>query len=104
MAGTQVVPWADVPTASAETIEEEYEAALGWLKTGGLNPLLFDFSGACWPGMNVTKVYMPQLTYAHVPSHPYLGHPRYYEVPQEMGAASRRLDITDLIADPLPFP
>jgi hypothetical protein len=47
---------------------------------------------------------MPQLTYAHVPSYPYLGHPRYYKVPQEMGVADHRLELSDLVPDPLPFP
>jgi ribosomal protein S12 methylthiotransferase accessory factor len=101
---SQVTPWNQVPTIVAKNQDEEYEIMMGWLRANGISPLLFDFSTACWPGVSVTKVYMPQVTLAHVPSHPYLGHPRYYEIPQKIGMADRRLELKDLVADPLPFP
>jgi ribosomal protein S12 methylthiotransferase accessory factor len=102
--GNQTIPWAQVPTTAARNADEEYEMMIGWLRDNNFSPLLFDFSAACWPGTFVTKVYMPQLTQAHVPSHPYLGHPRYYEIPQKTGMADHRLELHDLVADPLPFP
>jgi ribosomal protein S12 methylthiotransferase accessory factor len=102
--GRQVVPWDQVPTTTAKNLDEEYEIMTGWLRANDINPLLFDFGSACWPGVFVTKIYMPQLTYAHVPAYPYLGHPRYYEVPQRMGMADHRLELKDLVPDPLPFP
>lgn len=102
--GDKVIPWSQVPTSAGNCLDEEYEIILGWLRANRISPLLFDFNAACWPGVSVTKVFMPQVTLAHVPSHPYLGHPRYYEIPQKMGMVDRRLEVKDLVADPLPFP
>lgn len=103
-AGECIVPWEDVPTFCFKDVAEEYEAAMNWLRATELKPILLDFSGACWPGVSVTKVFVPQLTQACIPSHPYLGHPRFYELPQRLGMADRMLEFRDLNSDPVPFP
>lgn len=102
--GNQVVPWEDLPTLSFNGTVEEYDVALDWLRASGLRPIVLDFSGACWPEVSVTKVFVPQLTQACVPSHPYLGHPRFYELPQRLGMADRTLEFRDLNPGPVPLP
>lgn len=102
--GERVVPWEVVPTYCFNDVAEEYEAAMNWLRAAQLRPILLDFSGACWPGVSVTKVFVPQLTQACIPSHPYLGHPRFYKLPQQLGTTDRTLEFRDLNPDPIPFP
>jgi ribosomal protein S12 methylthiotransferase accessory factor len=99
-----VVPWDDVPGLSFNDVVEEYQAALSWSHAAGLTPIVMDFDSACWPGVFVTRVLVPQLTMACVPAHPYLGHPRYYELPRQLGFADRMLEFQDLNTDPIPFP
>lgn len=103
-AGERVVRWETVPTFSYNDVTESYEATLDWLRAARLRPIVVDFSGGCWPDMSVTKVLVPQLTQAGVPSHPYLGHSRFYELPQQLGFADRPLEFRDLNPDPLPLP
>jgi ribosomal protein S12 methylthiotransferase accessory factor len=98
------VSWDEVPTIAARDVDEEWEIVMPLLRERSINPIVFDFSSACWPGLSVTKVFMPQITFAHIPSHPYFGHPRYYEVPKRVGASDRALNWSDLLTRPLPFP
>ncbi len=103
MAGEKVLPWETVTTFHFSDEAEEYEVMLDWLAAMGLTPIVLDFSGACWPGVSVTKVFIPQLTQACIPSHPYLGHTRYSDLPQRLGLVDRRLEFRDLNSDPVPF-
>ena len=100
----ELVAWEAVPTFNFLDETEEYEAMIGWLRTTGLRPIVLDFSGACWNGVSITKVLIPQLTQACIPSHPYLGHPRFYELPLQLAMTKRRLEFRDLNRDPVPFP
>lgn len=99
-----VVPWDNVPSLSFNDEAEEYDAALNWLRATGLKPIVLEFNSACWSGVFVTKVLIPQLTMACVPAHPYLGHPRYYELPKRLGFTDRTLKFQELNTDPIPFP
>lgn len=103
-AGSEKVSWSTVPSLREDEGEEEYDAVIDLLRAANIHPIVLDFSISCWPNMHVTKVFMPQLTQAHIPSHPCLGHPRYYEVPIRLGLSDRRLELKDLNPDPLPFP
>jgi ribosomal protein S12 methylthiotransferase accessory factor len=103
-AGEHSVPWSDVPSLPSDDLDAEYEATIELLRAADINPILFDFSSACWSGVWVTKVFMPQVTQAHIPSHPYFGHPRYYEMPRRLSTTDRRLSLAELNPDPLPFP
>jgi ribosomal protein S12 methylthiotransferase accessory factor len=76
------------------------EASLGRRE---LNPIVLDLGGACPPGMAITKVYVPGLTHACPPRNPTLGHPRFYEIPRQLGFSDRRLTFEDLNPDPIPF-
>ncbi len=100
--GSETVRWDEIADHPFTSSSDAYEKMLGWAREAKLNPLLFDFSGACWPGVTVTKVFVPQLTQACLPSHPYLGHPRFYELPPALGR--RRLRFDELNTDPVPFP
>jgi ribosomal protein S12 methylthiotransferase accessory factor len=99
---TETVHWNDIVDHSFVGPEDTYQAALGWAKEAQLTPIAFDFSGACWPGVSVAKVLVPELTQACLPSHPYLGHPRFFNGP--LAAESRRRSYEDLNPNPVPFP
>jgi ribosomal protein S12 methylthiotransferase accessory factor len=96
------IAWVDIRDDEAADGAHEYEATLAWMAAAGMSPIMFDFGGACWSGVSVTKVFIPQLTQACVPSHPYLGHPRFYQPWPALGA--RPLAFQDLNQDPVPFP
>jgi ribosomal protein S12 methylthiotransferase accessory factor len=103
MANEQVVQWEAVPTFRFTEEAEEYEAMIEWLRSSDLRPVVLDFDSACWPEMSITKVFVPELTQACPPLDPTLGHPRFYELPQRLGKAERRLEFRDLTPDPIPF-
>ena len=100
----QVIPWDSVPTLQFNNEEEEYEATMDWVRAAKLKPIVLDFTGACGPGMWITKVLVPQLTQACAPADPILGHPRFYELPKQLGRADRVLEFRDLNSEPLPLP
>jgi len=104
LGSSQRIAWDDVPTSRSADEETELRTALDRFGALGIRPIAFDMTGACWPGIWVTKVFIPELTQACVPSHPYLGHPRYTELPFRLGLASRPLSFADLNTDPVPFP
>jgi ribosomal protein S12 methylthiotransferase accessory factor len=102
--GPAIVTWDEVPSISANDLDQEYTLVKGLLIERNIDPILFDFSDSCWPDAHLIKVFMPQLTHAHIPSHGYFGHPRYYSVPMQMGLQDRILTYGDLNQMPLPFP
>jgi ribosomal protein S12 methylthiotransferase accessory factor len=87
-----VVEWDAVPTRSFADLTEEYDAFLGLLSEYDLDPVVIDLDEACPDDVSLTKVIVPELTQAFIPSHPYLGHPRF-----------ARLPYGELSADPVPF-
>jgi ribosomal protein S12 methylthiotransferase accessory factor len=98
------IGWEAVPHLGCADEDEEYEAALLRLRKAGLNPVVIDLGSACWPGAHLVRVIIPEMTLACVAANPYLGHPRYYELPRSLGLADRRLRFGDLNPDPIPFP
>ena len=53
----------------------------------------------------LVRVFIPEITPAHVPNLPFLGHPRYYEAPIIFGLSNKPYTIEDLnIKEPVPFP
>lgn len=103
-ASEEVIAWDEVPTLRFDAPADEYDGALEWVRSAGLDPIVLDFDSACWPGMSITKVFVPQLTQACPPRNPTLGHPRFYELPVRLGKAARPLRFEDLNPDPIPFP
>lgn len=98
------IAWSDVPSLEFGSLDEEWTYVHDWLREARLDPVVIDFDAAAWPGVSAVKVLVPELTSAWVPSDPYLGHPRYYEVPAVLGRASAPLRFEDLNRLPLPFP
>lgn len=96
--------WDDVPSLPRKAETAEYDCVTEWLRKLKLKPIVLDFDGACWPGVSVVRVIVPELTPACVGAHPYLGHPRYYEIPQRLGFVDRKLTFAELNRDPIPFP
>ncbi|QOZ70140.1 YcaO-like family protein [Bradyrhizobium arachidis] len=102
--GPARVAWDQVPSISGSDLNGEYDAVRELLLQRNIDPILFDFSDSCWPDAHLIKVFMPQLTHAHLPSHGYFGHPRYYDVPMQLGLKHGRLTYDELNRLPLPFP
>jgi len=98
------IDWSDVPELSFDDEQSEYEAVLDMLKAAGLNPVVIDLGSACGDGSHLVRVIVPELTLASVGACPYLGHPRYYELPCDLGCADRPLSFGELNTDPVPFP
>jgi ribosomal protein S12 methylthiotransferase accessory factor len=97
------IAWEDTPGQRFRDDAEEFEWMFELLESAGLDPVVFELDGACPPGTHLTKVFVPELTQAFIPSHPYLGHPRFAEVPVHLGLSNHPLEHTELTADPLPF-
>jgi ribosomal protein S12 methylthiotransferase accessory factor len=95
--------WSSVATLETRDTQREYDEMLGWLRGAGWTPVILEF-GDTWPDLHLVKVLVPQLTQASVPSHPYLGHPRFYDLPHRLGLTETRLHYEDLNTDPVPFP
>lgn len=102
--GGDIVDWADVPTHTFKDESEEYSWMLQCCRNAGLRPIALDFGAAGWEGTAVMKVLVPQLTQAPAPSHPFLGHPRFYELPAQLGRRSARLTFAELNPNPVPLP
>ncbi len=102
-AGETRLPWEQVPSWPQDTATG-YDALLSLLADAGLRPILLDLGPRVWPEVSVVRVFIPELVQASIPSHPYLGHPRFYEVPQRLGLAGRRLRFGDLCDHPPPLP
>jgi ribosomal protein S12 methylthiotransferase accessory factor len=98
------VAWEDTPNFEAVDEEAEQEEAMGLVRSAGLTPIVFDFDGACWAGTFVTRVFIPQLTQACVPSTPYLGHPRFYAPIDTATCKDGPRTFADLNPYPVPFP
>jgi hypothetical protein len=85
------VGWTEVPGRTFSDLADEYDAFLALLGDLDLDPVVVDLDDACPPGVSLTKVIVPELTQAFIPSHPYLGHPRFSEFGSQLNA------------DPVPF-
>jgi ribosomal protein S12 methylthiotransferase accessory factor len=96
--------WDDVPSMNFADEDAEYAWVVEWLRTSGLNPIVIDMNNDCWPGASVVRTIVPELTPACVAAHAYLGHPRYYQLPLQLGASDHRLAFAELNPDPIPFP
>jgi ribosomal protein S12 methylthiotransferase accessory factor len=101
--GAERLVWNDVPTL-ADDVEEVDVLLLDLLADKGMHPIVVDLTNDAWPGMSLLKVFVPELTQAGIPSRPFLGHPRFYQLPQTLGLADRRLQFHDLSIYPPPLP
>jgi ribosomal protein S12 methylthiotransferase accessory factor len=102
-ASHEVLQWRDLPNVTYDDEAAEYDAIVEWLRNEEFRVIVFDFIEAAGPGVALTKVFVPQLSHACPPGNPMLGHPRFTELPQRLGLASRPLKFDDLSVDPIPF-
>lgn len=101
--GPNSVQWDHLPSLAFDGEEEEFARLTNWLRSSGIQVIVFDFDDASPAGIHITKVFVPQLTHACPPKNPMLGHPRFAEIPMRLGRADRPLRFTDLNPDPIPF-
>jgi ribosomal protein S12 methylthiotransferase accessory factor len=99
----EIIPWQRVPSFDFGNESQELSTMMDWLRAERHRPIVFDFSSACWPGVSITKIFIPGLTQACPPLNPMLGHTRFYKLPQRLGIANRQLQFHDLHVDPIPF-
>ena len=97
------IEWQATPNRVFRDEDDEFDVMVELAGAAGLDPIVIDLDGACPPGLHLTKVLVPELTQAFIPSHPYLGHPRFSEVPLRLGLRDRPLELAELTTDPLPF-
>jgi ribosomal protein S12 methylthiotransferase accessory factor len=102
-ASDQHVLWEDLPTSGTATEAAVYGRMRHWLRERGLRAVVLDFDDVCPSGMAITKVFVPGLTHACPPRNPMLGHPRFTELPHQLGLSDRRLVFEDLHTYPAPF-
>lgn len=98
------IPLSSVHTTETTSPQQRWDALMGILSKYGIDPIIFDFTSPQMEHSCLMKTYIPNLAPPFPPSHPLLGHPRYYEVPQKCGLADRQLAFSDLNTDPLPYP
>jgi ribosomal protein S12 methylthiotransferase accessory factor len=98
------IGWDDVPSVNFADEDAEYDWVIEWLKANSLNPIVINMNNDCWPDVSVMRIIVPELTPACVAAHAYLGHPRYYELPRQLGVSDHRLTFGELNPDPIPFP
>jgi ribosomal protein S12 methylthiotransferase accessory factor len=103
-AATSEVAWDDTPSREWSDEDDEYDWAMDLARAAGLTPIAFDFGAACWEGTYVTRVFIPQLTQACVPSTPYLGHPRFHAPIETATCKDDPKTFAELNPYPVPFP
>lgn len=87
---------------------KDSEKQLGYLKEilqqYSIDPIIIDCTHEQMSQVKVVKVFIPELVQPHVSAHPYLGHPRIYELPMKMGLRGKPLTFKELKLGPVPFP
>ncbi len=93
-----------IPSANFKDSKEKCDFILKVMKNYGIDPIFFDFTPSFFQKIKLVKVFIPELTLPFLPLYPYLGHPRFYEIPQRLGITDKKLTFGDLIKYPLPYP
>lgn len=98
------VKLSELPTLEDQSLDARWERLTRLLRRLRLDPIIFDFTPRQLRHAKLMKAFMPELVSPFPPSSPLLGHPRYYELPRQLGVTDRRLTYDDLNQDPLPYP
>lgn len=69
-----------------------------------IDPILVDNTAPHMKQLKVIKVFIPELVQPHVGAHPFLGHPRLYNLPRQLGLRETALKHGELQPGPTPFP
>lgn len=80
--------------------------AINILKEYKLTPIALDLTPPeiAELGLYVTRVIIPELVPFSVPSLPFAGNPRFYEIPVKLGLREKPLTYSELVKLPHPFP
>ncbi|HYO15211.1 MAG TPA: YcaO-like family protein [Thermoanaerobaculia bacterium] len=98
------VPLSSLATDSSTETDARFERLLEVLKRHRIDPIVFDFTPPQLKKVRLMKVYSTELSPPYLHSKPLFGHRRYYEVPHQLGFASRPLEFDELLTDPMPYP
>lgn len=101
---TDAVRLSELPAGEEEERDGKWATLARLLAARGIDPVVFDFTPPQLDGLSLIKVFIPELTQPMSPAMPFLGHPRFYELPRALGRTARRLEFRDLATDPLPYP
>lgn len=91
---------AELPVCRPATSRERLAHLDALLEAKGMDPIVFDFTPDSMEALRLMKVFIPELTFAFLQSKPMLGHPRFTEIPKELGLPVP----AELNSDPLPYP
>jgi ribosomal protein S12 methylthiotransferase accessory factor len=100
----ETVKLSELPTFEFESSEEKLAFTLDVLKKHDFDPIYLDYTPPQMQQLHVCKIIMPGLLQPHVTANPYLGHPRIYNLPYELGLVDEPLSYEDLNPGPVPFP
>jgi len=98
------LPIKSIPSIKLETSKEKYEFILDVMKKYEIDPIFFDFTPNIFKKLKLVKIFIPELTLPFLTSFPYLGHPRYLNLPMKIGMLDRPLTYEELVKDPHPYP
>lgn len=93
-----------IPSVDLKDSKEKCDFVLNIMKKNNIDPIYFDFTPKFFKQLKLIKIFTPELVLPHLPILPYMGHPRYYELPKKMGYRKDNLNYADLTKDPLPYP
>lgn len=94
----------DTRSLPGMTIKEKLEVLQAALASRGIDPIVFDLTPQQFRQLSLIKVFIPELTQPFIQHTPYFGHPRFYDLPAELGYSERTLTYDDLSKDPTPYP
>jgi ribosomal protein S12 methylthiotransferase accessory factor len=86
--GNPTVPLSSLPTDTATTTDERFDHLVKILRKYRIDPVVFDFTPPQMRQLRLMKVYIPDLAPPYIHSKPIFGHPRYYQVPYQLGFTS----------------
>ena len=91
-------------TSNAANTEQRYSEMMAILHKYKIDPILFDLSPPQMGHLRLFRTFCPELAAPYVQNMPMLGHPRYYNMPQELGWSDKKFTFSDLVKDPQPYP
>lgn len=104
LSGKNTLSSAKISSKNIGGAKERYNFIINVLKKHCLDPICFDLTPPYFNRLKLVKIFVPELTQPFVASLPYLGHGRYYNLPQKLGFTDRNLTFKDLVKLPLPYP
>jgi ribosomal protein S12 methylthiotransferase accessory factor len=101
---SKLVEYPDDTSIQEDIMPENSKKIESILKKHDFDAIILDFTPFHTSEYNIKKIFIPQLTQAFVASRPYLGHPRFYEIPRKLGYSKRKIKPNELSLEPIPLP